>query len=55
MKEAQKLGFQRAVLPESRRRPDRQSETNLLKKRSLGRLSQLVEVFGETDARQWVT
>jgi DNA repair protein RadA/Sms len=52
MKEAQKLGFQAAVLPEARRRSDRQSETNLLKKRSLGRLSQLVEVFGETGARQ---
>ena len=52
MKEAQKLGFQKAVLPEARRRSDRQSETNLLKKCSLGRLSQLVEVFGETDARQ---
>ncbi|MEL6961119.1 MAG: DNA repair protein RadA [Pseudomonadota bacterium] len=54
LKEAQKLGFQRAVLPEARRRSDRQSENDLLKQQSLGRLSQLVEVFGETDARQWV-
>ncbi|MDH3662085.1 MAG: DNA repair protein RadA, partial [Alphaproteobacteria bacterium] len=54
MKEAQKLGFQRAVLPEERRRSGRQSETNLLQKRHVKRLSQLVEVFGETDARQWV-
>jgi DNA repair protein RadA/Sms len=52
MKEAQKLGFQRAVLPEAHWRSERQSATNFLKKRSLGRLSQLVEVFGETDARQ---
>ncbi len=52
MKEAQKLGFQTAVLPEARRRSDRQSEMDLLKKRFLGRLSQLVGVFGETDARQ---
>lgn len=54
LKEAQKLGFQRAVLPEARRRSDRQSENDLLKQQSLRRLSQLVEVFGETDARQWV-
>ena len=54
MKEAQKLGFQRAVLPEARRRSDRQSETNSLQKRHVKRLSQLVEVFGGTDTRQWV-
>ena len=54
MKEAQKLGFKSAVLPEARRRSNRESETNLLKKRYVKRLSQLVEVFGETDARQWV-
>lgn len=55
MKEAQKLGFQLAVLPEARRQSGRQSETNLPKKRYVKRLSQLVEVFGETDARRWVT
>ncbi|MGI9510605.1 MAG: DNA repair protein RadA [Geminicoccaceae bacterium] len=54
MKEAQKLGFRRAVLPEQRRQSSRKSETNLLKERHVKRLSQLVEVFGETDARQWV-
>jgi len=54
MKEAQKLGFYRAVLPEARRRSDGKSETNQLQKRHVKRLSQLVEVFGETDARQWV-
>ncbi len=54
MKEAQKLGFERAVLPEARRLSDRKSEMNLLQKRHVKRLSQLVEVFGETDARQWV-
>ncbi|NJO37390.1 MAG: DNA repair protein RadA [Rhizobiales bacterium] len=54
IKEAQKLGFRRVVLPEARRRSDRQSETNHLQKRHVKRLSQLVEVFGETDARQWV-
>lgn len=54
MKEAQKLGFQKAVLPEARRRSDRKSDTKHLKERHVKRLSQLVEVFGETDARQWV-
>ncbi len=54
MKEAQKLGFERAVLPEARRSSDRKSDMNLLRKRHVKRLSQLVEVFGETDARQWV-
>ncbi|MEM7043817.1 MAG: DNA repair protein RadA [Pseudomonadota bacterium] len=54
MKEAQKLGFRRVVLPEERRRKDRQSDTEPLQKRHVKRLSQLVEVFGETDARQWV-
>lgn len=54
MKEAQKLGFQRAVLPEARRRSNRQSDSNILQRRHVKRLSQLVDVFGETDARQWV-
>ena len=54
MKEAQKLGFHRVVLPEARRHADRQSEINPLQKSYVKRLSQLVEVFGETDARQWV-
>ncbi|MGI9419336.1 MAG: DNA repair protein RadA [Geminicoccaceae bacterium] len=54
IKEAQKLGFQQVVMPEARRRSDRKGETNLLQQRHVKRLSQLVEVFGETDARQWV-
>lgn len=54
MKEAQKLGFQRAVLPEARRRSNRQSDSNVLQQRHVKRLSQLVDVFGGTDARQWV-
>ena len=54
MKEAQKLGFERAVLPEARRLSDRKSDMNLLQKSHVKRLGQLVEVFGETDARQWV-
>lgn len=54
MKEAQKLGFERAVMPEPRRRSDGRIEASALKKHHVKRLSQLVEVFGETDARQWV-
>jgi len=54
LKEAQKLGFHQAVLPEARRISERQNETNNLQKQYVKRLSQLVEVFGETDARQWV-
>ena len=56
MKEAQKLGFDRAVLPAQRRRtnrPNKDAETGTqLQQHHVKRLSQLVEMFGETDARQ---
>lgn len=51
MKEAQKLGFERAVLPEARNRAGRKNESAPLQRHFVKRLSQLVEVFGETDAR----
>ena len=51
MKEAQKLGFDRVVLPEARSRTSRKSEIASLQRTYVKRLSQLVEVFGETDTR----
>jgi len=56
MKEAQKLGFDQAILPaQSRRSAGRDkgvTEGAPLKEYHVKRLSQLVEVFGETGARR---
>ncbi|MGI9499971.1 MAG: DNA repair protein RadA, partial [Geminicoccaceae bacterium] len=54
MKEARKLGFEQAVMPEASARSNRRNQSASLQRRHVKRLSQLVEVFGETDARQWV-
>ncbi len=54
MKEARKLGFERAILPQARARTTRKENDLSLQRKHVKRLSQLVEVFGETDARQWV-
>jgi len=51
MKEAQKLGFDRAILPEARSRISRKGQNASLQRNHVKRLSQLVEVFGETGAR----
>lgn len=56
MKEAQKLGFDRAILPAQSRRSKRQDkgvdQGAQLEQFHVKRLSQLVEVFGETGARR---
>jgi DNA repair protein RadA/Sms len=56
MKEAQKLGFDRAILPAQSRRSNRRDkgadQGARLQQSHVKRLSQLVEVFGETGARR---
>ena len=56
MKEAQKLGFDRAILPVQSQRPHRKAtvadQRAQLEQYFVKRLSQLVEVFGETSARR---
>ena len=56
MKEAEKLGFDRAILPTQRPRSSRSDkgadQGAPLQQFHVKRLSQLVEMFGETGARR---